>query len=116
MNMRQMAVTAALMALVVFALSACQLAPKTPRQALAASYVAVESIAESVEIARLDGVLTDDQAQEAKTQLLQALKYLDMAAGQIDIGQPGTDPLRRAQAILTTLHAILLEVSHEQPR
>ena len=113
MNMIQMTVTAVLLSLLVFAFSACQLAPQTPRQALAASYVAVESIAESVEIARVDGVLTGDRAAEAKTQLLQALMYLDMAAGQIDLGQPGTDPLRRAQAILATLHAILLEVSHE---
>lgn len=106
----------AIVVMAALALSACQATPQTPRQALAASYITVETLAQSVEQARLGGLLDDSQAQEAKVQLLRSLVYLDIAATQIDAGQAGEDPLLRAHAILTALQTILLEVSHEQPR
>lgn len=108
-----MGLTGALV-LVVMALPGCNLLPETPRQALAASYVAVETIADSTAIAYRDGHITDSQRQNVRGRLQAALDQLAIAEDLIVQGLDADDPIRRARQILSIAQQYLIEAQTDE--
>lgn len=104
----------ALALLALLAVAGCSLLPETPRQALAASYVAVESIADSTAVAYRDGHITDAQRQNVRGRLQAALDQLAIAEDLIVQGLDADDPIRRARQILSIAQQYLIEVQTDE--
>lgn len=96
--------------------------PKTPREALAYSYVTVDSLADVLRVAKRDGHVTAAERDELADQLQNALDNLADAEAALVLfastGDPGQEAtaeqrLSQAQSILTAVESILKERAHE---
>lgn len=95
-------------------LAACSSLPETPKQTLAASYIAVESLADTAYIAHRDGLITDEQRDDIRTELQAALDHLALAEQIITTGGDAETQLQAAHRILTTIQSVLqVRVNHE---
>lgn len=93
-------------------LTACSIAPDAPRQAIAAGFVAVESLAEAAEIAYRDGHIDADQRSVIKTDLQAALDALTEARRIESTGGDASGRLEYARAVLLAIQKLL---PHEEP-
>lgn len=92
--------------MVMLMLPGCQL-PETPRQAIAASYVTVESLAETAEVAHRDGVIDDQQRSIIHADLQTAMNALRDARQIEAAGGDPTDRLSYARSVLTAIQSLL---------
>lgn len=93
-------------------LQGCGSLPETPRQAIAASYVTVETLAETAEAAHRDGVIDDQQRDVIKADLNTALNALREAR---QIESAGGDPDDRLQYVRSILVAVQSLLPREVP-
>lgn len=93
-------------------LQGCTLMPETPRQAIAASYVTVESLAETADVAHRDGVIDDQQRAVIKADLQTAKNALDEAR---KIEKAGGDPQDRLEYVRKILVAVQSLLPREVP-
>lgn len=95
--------------LITFALflAGCSTLPETPRQSLAVSYVAVESLADTVFIAHQDGIIDDEQRSRIKVQLQLALDHLALAEQALLHSDDTKGHLESARIILTATQSYL---------
>lgn len=100
-----------LFALIALVLSACAsvTVPETPKQVVAASYIAVESIADTAYLAHRDGVITTDEKNDIRESLQKSLEYLAVAEQAIQAGEDPEMSLENAQQILGHIQKLLQE-------
>lgn len=98
-----------LFALMVMVLSACAsvTVPETPKQTVAASYITVESIADTAYLAHRDGVITTEEKNEIRDSLQQSIDYLVVAEQAIQSGEDPENQLENAQQILGHIQKLL---------
>lgn len=95
-------------------LAGCNHMPETPRQALGASYAAVESIADSTAIAYRDGHITDEQRQSVREELTRAMETLQLAEAAITQGLDADNLLVSARQILAQIQLYLIEAQSNE--
>ncbi|MCK9468219.1 MAG: hypothetical protein M0Q49_02275 [Porticoccaceae bacterium] len=93
--------------------SGCGHAPETPRQAIAASYVTVETVADAAEIAYRDGHIDADQRAVIRADLQSAIEVLAEARRIESAGGDAADKLQYVRAVLMSVQKLLPEVPHE---
>ena len=96
-------------ALMALLLSACasMTVPETPKQVVAASYITVESIADTAYLAHRDGVINDKQREDIRVSLQEALEYIRLSEDAIRMGEDPEVELETAQKILTNVQKLL---------
>jgi uncharacterized membrane protein YebE (DUF533 family) len=109
---------ALLLALAVTLLSACAVQPaQTPRQSLLAAYTAAESAANTIEIAKHDGVIDAAKRDELMVSVKQARDLLN-SAREIIVNDPAPGSVNdtQAQASLRAAQNILLTIQAALPK
>ncbi len=105
-----------LLVLMALALTACASAPKTPKQTMAATYVTIETLAESTLLAFQGGQIDRDTTTKIYNELKQAKAYVDLAvkveSGTIEAPE-GVSQLEQARDILLSVEAILKGATNE---
>ena len=94
-------------------LTGCQTAPKSPEQTIAASYVAVETLAEATAIAYVDGYITIAQKEKIKQSLNMAIKYLHMGERLLADGSDPSNYTKLATNLLDDVAKYLRESKNE---
>lgn len=103
-----------LASLLLVALPGCGALPETPRQAIAASYVTIESLAETAEIAHRDGHIDDQQRAVIRANLQTAMNALREARQIEAAGGDAEGRLQYVRSILIAVQSLLPEVpAHE---
>ena len=97
--------------LVALVTSSCALMPKTPKQTMAATYVAIETLAESTWVAFESGQIDRETTTRVYGRLKEAKAYVD-AAAQLE-GAESETRLEKARGLLTGVEAILTGVANE---
>lgn len=103
-------------------------APRTPREAIAQGYAAVNSLADALRIAKRDGHITAERRDELADDLQEALDELTRAKGLLlqyeaavedSTGDPPAPPdlgphFARAEALLKIVEAVLAEAGADE--
>ena len=92
--------------MVTLLFSACASYPDSPAQSIAASYITVETLAESTAIAYQDGHIDEAEKGRIKGQLNTALRYIALGEQML---LNGGDP----QTYMTLAMKLLTEVAEE---
>lgn len=96
-------------------LTACTVVPETPRQAVAASYLSIESLAQTAEIAYRDGLIDDARRDAVREELQLALESTALAQQAVEAGQDPSSRLEQAHAILSALkNRLEIEVQRDE--
>lgn len=97
------------------ALGACAMAPQTPKQTMAATYVAIESIADTTLVAYQAGEIDRETVTDIYRKLREAKGYVDLtsitAGGELSDSDKSR--LEQARDILVELEALLQEKTNE---
>jgi len=84
------------------AFSACAVAPQTPKQTMAATYVAIESIAETTLLAYQAGEIDREMVTRIYGQLSEAKSYVDLTSitATGEMSDPDRDQLAQALSLI----------------
>lgn len=97
-------------------LSGCVLVPESPREAIATSYVTIDSLADSVRIAKRDGLIDAEQRDNLVDKLQKALDSTKTAQLALSDFENTGDPVSKdeylrkieyAQALLSIVSSLL---------
>lgn len=103
------------LAFTALALAACAMAPQTPKQAMAATYVTIESIADTTLMAYEAGEIDREAVADIYHKLREAKRYVDLtsitAGGDLSDSDAGR--LERARSILLEIETFLKEKTNE---
>ncbi|MAL97160.1 MAG: hypothetical protein CL583_01800 [Alteromonadaceae bacterium] len=91
----------------LLALVACVSLPQTPKQTVAASYVTIESLAETTAIAYRDGHIDGETREEIRIALQESLGHLVEAESLLVAGNDAESQIARARVILEAVQSIL---------
>lgn len=95
--------------LLTLLLSACALAPQTPKQTLAATYTAITATANTAQMAYETGAIDRETAETLHARLNMALAYVEVSALALD----DQNRVEQARNLLLGVEQVLREAGYE---
>lgn len=97
------------------AIAACAMAPQTPKQTMAATYVAIESMADTALIAYQAGEIDRAITTKIYQKLQEAKGYVDLTAmvGKGELTDTDVGRIEQARNILLEIEKLLQEKANE---